>query len=385
MDHERAAHGRLAKSSFLASMSHELRTPLNAILGYAQLLKWEQGLTEKQRTGLNTIEQSGQHLLALIDEVLDLSRIEAGKLELRPAPLELAPFVRAIADIIRVRLELKGLQFDCETSDLPAVVLADEKQLRQILLNLLGNAAKFTDRGQVKLRLTAQPDRGAGVATVRFAVEDTGIGIKPEQLKGLFHPFEQLADPSRRRGGSGLGLAISRQLVRLMGSDIEVASEPGQGSRFWFDLRLPIAQPAPTQQRPRLFTGYEGPRKKILIVDDIIENRQVLAGLLRPLDFVLFEAEDGRQGLERALALNPDAVLMDNVMPVMDGLEATRQMRQVAALREVPIIAISASAGRKDEEAAYAAGANAFLSKPFRTDDLLALLERHLGVRFVER
>ncbi|HEU0200051.1 MAG TPA: response regulator [Burkholderiaceae bacterium] len=380
---ERAEAANLAKSAFLASMSHELRTPLNAILGYAQLLKWDPSLSERQRAGLNTIEQSGQHLLALIDEVLDLSKIEAGKVELRPTPLDLASFVRGIADIIRVRAEQKGLQFIWETTSLPALVLADEKQLRQVLLNLLGNATKFTDHGHVSLRVTTLATTEHEVV-VRFEVQDTGIGMEPEQLQSLFQPFQQVGDPRRRRGGSGLGLAISRQLVRLMGSDIQVKSEQSGGSQFRFDIRLALAQKrAAPDMNDQMVIGYEGPAKKVLIVDDVPQNRQLLIEMLRPLGFETAEARNGQEGVERALALMPDIILMDNVMPVMDGLQATRELRQLPALKDIPVIAISASASRADEEAAFAAGASGFLAKPFRATHLFALLQRQLGGRFI--
>jgi len=240
---DQAAEASRAKSEFLASMSHELRTPLNAILGYAQILQWDQHLSERQTTGLTTIEQAGQHLLALIDEILDLSKIEAGRLELHMSPVELAPFLQGIGNIIRVRVEQKGVHFVHRTGELPVTVLADERRLRQVLLNLLGNAAKFTDQGEVSLHAQALVVSD-GSARLRFEVRDSGIGIKAEDQRTLLQPFQQVGDLQRRRGGTGLGLAISRQLVRHMGGDIQVDSEPGRGSRFWFELVLPTVQAA---------------------------------------------------------------------------------------------------------------------------------------------
>jgi signal transduction histidine kinase/ActR/RegA family two-component response regulator len=381
---DQANEASRAKSEFLANMSHELRTPLNAILGYAQILQWEASMGNKQLAGLATIEKSGQHLLTLIDDILDLSKIEAGKRELQLAPLALGPFLRGIVDIIQVRTEQKHLVFVYESNELPASVDADEKQLRQVLLNLLGNATKFTDQGEVSLRvkLLSGADQ---VARLRFEVRDSGIGIGEADMKTLFQPFRQVGDIERRRGGTGLGLAISRQLVRLMGSDIEVTSTPGQGSVFAFELRLPLAEAQASLPADRIALGYDGERKKVLVVDDVAENRALLIDMLRPLGFLTFEAHNGREGVERAQALLPDLILMDNVMPVMNGLEATRLLRATPALKDVPVLAISASASQADREMAVDAGATDFVSKPFRAAQLLALFERHLGIRFHTR
>ena len=381
---DQAAEASRAKSAFLANMSHELRTPLNGILGYAQILQWEPNLSRKQQGGLATIEKSGQHLLALIDDILDLSKIEAGRLELHPAPLALAPFLQGIVDIVRVRAEQKGLAFVFDAGELPTHVLADEKQLRQVLLNLCGNATKFTDSGQVSLRVESVPG-GDGAVRLRFEVKDSGVGMTSDDLAKLFQPFHQVGDVQRRRGGTGLGLAISRQLVRLMGGDIEVQSTPGQGSRFWFELGLPRVQASEPAAPERVATGYDGVRKKVLVVDDVAENRMLLVDMLRPLGFLTFEAANGKEGLERAQELMPDLIVMDNVMPVMSGLESTRRLRELPAFKQVPVIAISASASQDDRANAVAAGATDFVTKPFRATQLLGLLERHLKIRFHTR
>jgi signal transduction histidine kinase/ActR/RegA family two-component response regulator len=384
---DQAAEASRAKSAFLANMSHELRTPLNGILGYAQILQWEQTLTPKQRNGLATIEHSGQHLLTLIDDILDLSKIEAGKLELRPAPLDLAPFLQGIVDIVRVRAEQKKLHFVFEAGELRDTVVADAKQLRQVLLNLLGNAVKFTDAGEVSLRVDAASADGAAKVRLRFAVQDSGLGISSDDLKALFQPFQQVGDADRQRGGTGLGLVISRELVRAMGGDITVDSEPGRGSCFRFELELARVEPHATPPDPgeRVVTGYDGVRKKVLVVDDVAENRSLLIDMLRPLGFLVFEAQDGREGLERAQAIGPDVILMDNVMPVMNGLEATRRLREIPALKDVPVLTISASATQDDRDQARAAGATDFVTKPFRAAQLLGLMEQHLGIRFKHR
>ncbi|WP_161974683.1 ATP-binding protein [Piscinibacter terrae] len=381
---DHAAEASRAKSEFLASMSHELRTPLNAVLGYAQLLQWEPGLSPRQATGLSTIEKSGQHLLTLIDDILDLAKIEAGKLELNVAPLELQPFLQGIGDIIRVRTQQKGVGFAIDATHLPATVVADEKQLRQVLLNLLGNAAKFTDQGSVRLKVQCVSQEESA-AVLHFEVIDSGVGVSADDMKTLFRPFQQVGAMERRRGGTGLGLAISRQLVRLMGGDIGVESDLGHGSRFWFELRLPLARKQAAIIADRIATGYEGERKSVLVVDDVEENRALLVDMLRPLGFLTYEAHNGHEGVERALVLRPDMIFMDNVMPVMSGLDATRRLRGMPDFQNVPVIAISASASKADKDKAVEAGATDFLPKPFRAAQLLSLLERHLGIRFTMR
>jgi PAS domain S-box-containing protein len=358
-----------AKSEFLARMSHELRTPLTGILGYAEILRGDRTLTERQLHGVGVIRQSGEHLLTLINDILDFARIEAGKLEVSATEIPLARFLRVIADIIGVRAEEKQLAFSCDVApDLPAGVLADERRLRQVLLNLLANAVKFTDRGEVSLRVGFSPAR-----RLRFEVRDTGIGISEGRWETIFQPFEQAGDMLQRVGGSGLGLAISRQLVRLMGSDIEMESRLGEGSAFWFELDLPVVQArtAEVMAEP-VITGYEGPRRKVLVVDDVAANRMVLGDLLGPLGFEMTEAASGREGLEKAESLRPDLILMDSVMPQTDGPEATRRLRLLHGLGKVPIIAISANASGSNEAMALAAGADAFLSKPIDLSRLLA-------------
>jgi signal transduction histidine kinase/DNA-binding NarL/FixJ family response regulator len=368
---DRADVANRAKSSFLAAMSHELRTPLNAVLGYAQILQRDQNLSERQVLGLSTIQSSGQHLLTLINDILDLSKVEAGKLELSPGTVHLADFLAVITDIIRVKAEKKSLLFQFETAtDLPTAVTADEKRLRQVLLNLLSNAVKFTDRGQVTLRVSQQ-GRSNGEASLRFEVIDNGVGIAPEQLGAIFQPFEQVGEQSRRAGGTGLGLPISRQLVRMMDSEIQVESSPGQGSRFWFELRLPLAEALRENPAQHAVTGYDGPRRTVLVVDDVVANRALAMDLLGPLGFELLEAENGEVALRLAKSTVPDLILMDMVMPVLDGLETTRRARALPALQAVPILMVSASATAEDQVDALAAGANAFITKPIDQQELL--------------
>lgn len=365
---------RLARvrSEFLAQMSHELRTPLNGILGYTQIMRRDKTLNDQQRAKLTVIQQSGEHLLTLINDTLDLAKIEAGKLELYPVDIPITRFLNTIAEMVRVKAEQKNIAFICEAApDLPAVIHADEGRLRQTLLNLLANALKFTERGQVQLQV-----RNAAPSRLRFEVRDTGVGIPADRLEAIFHPFEQAGEALHRIGGTGLGLSISRQYVRLMGGEIQVASRVGEGSTFWFELELSAAaaDSAAGDEVPaaeRLIAGYEGERKTVLVVDDIAENRAVAIDMLTQIGFVMAEAANGRDALDQAQAIRPDLILMDIVMPEMDGIESTRRLRQLPSLKEVPIIAISASASAEQEERYLAAGMNAFLPKPIEFSRLL--------------
>jgi len=386
---ERAEVANRAKSAFLASMSHELRTPLNAILGYTQILRRDKSLTAPQQTGISTIQQGGQHLLALINDVLDLSRVEAGKMEFHPKPVRLGGLLMVVADIMRVRAEQKRLHFELELSgDLPPAVSVDETRLRQVLLNLLGNALKFTDRGTVRLRvspLPAAPGQGGDVARLRFEVIDNGIGIAADQQELIFRPFEQAGDASRRAGGTGLGLAISRQLVQLMGGTLQVESAPGQGSRFWFDVPLPIADvPGAKIGGEHIASGYLGPRKTILVVDDVATNRALLRDLLGPLGFHMLEAENGMSALMQTQALRPDMVLLDMVMPGMDGIETMRRLHADARTADTPVLIISASSTPEEEERSLEVGAKAFLVKPVSEQDLLREIGAHLNLEWTE-
>ena len=363
-----------AKSLFLAKMSHELRTPLNAVLGYAQLLRRDAGLNERQALSLATIHSSGEHLLMLINDMLDLSKIEAGKLDLYPEDVQLAPFLRVIADTIRVKTEEKGLAFAFQTSGaLPPAVHCDEKRLRQVLLNLLDNAVKFTDTGQVALRVLEQRAEPPppGMVRIRFEVEDSGVGIAGDDVETSFQPFEQVGDLRRRAGGTGLGLAISRQLVQLMNSQLHLRSVVGRGSCFWFDLVLASAEvKAQPASGANDVIGYRGPPKRVLVIDDTLENRALVTDFLSPLGFEVFEAENGRIGLLKAQAVQPDLILMDTVMPELDGWETTRQLRRKPGFAAVPIISVSAVASSSDQARSLEAGADAYLPKPIDFDAL---------------
>ncbi len=381
---EAAESANRAKSEFLANMSHELRTPLNGILGFAQILKGDANLSEDQRSGLDVIHRSGEHLLTLINDILDLSKIEAQKLELIPTTFHFPEFLKTIVEIIKVRADQAGLSFRYEFPDsLPTEVEGDEKRLRQVLLNLLGNAVKFTDAGQVTLSITGD-DTTDVPPTLRFHIEDTGIGIAPQHLKDILLPFQQVAAPNRQVEGTGLGLTITNKLVTLMGGTLDVQSTQGQGSCFWFTIPLPpIAQRAPAKTRDlRRIIGVKHGQKRVLIIDDKWENRSVLAHMLKHKGLTIDEASNGQEGLEMATRHRPDIIFMDLVMPVMDGFAATRALRAMPEFTNTVIIALSASVFDHSRQESLNVGCNEFLSKPIREPELLQALETHAGIEW---
>ena len=388
-EREAANAANTAKSEFLSNMSHELRTPLNGILGYAQILIRDKTLTAVQKDGLNIIQQSGSHLLTLINDILDLAKVEAGRLDLVPGNVHFRSFLDGIAGIIRMRAEQKNLLFELQTpTPLPDGVVADEKRLRQVLLNLLGNAVKFTKAGKVLLRVSALRSRqqeAQHVDLIRFEVIDTGVGMTPESVGKLFKPFEQVGDAQSRAEGTGLGLAISRRLVQLMGGDIEIKSELGHGTTFWFEIELPgaaVELREVQQRREQEVTGYAGPRRKILVADDKLSNRLVMVHLLEPLGFEIELAEDGQQLVDKAQAFRPDAILTDLIMPNLTGFEAAQQIRQMPDARNTVIIAVSASVFEMDKEKSKIAGCDDFLSKPVVASQLFDMLGTHLRLEW---
>ena len=406
-----------AKSEFLANMSHELRTPLNGVLGYAQILKTDKTLNPDHQESLSNIQQCGQHLLMLINDVLDLSKIEARKMELYPAELNFTNFIKNIANLFQMRAAQKGIVFSYEqVSSLPNYVYVDEKRLRQVIINLLSNAVKFTNSGGVTfkvgyvgteawkqgrencefsilseelkqnyLRFSHSALVAKHTLKIRFQFEDTGIGIEQNKLEEIFFPFHQVAGNTFVEG-TGLGLSISRKLAKMMGSEIHVKSTLGQGSIFWLDLefaapkRYSKVDPLP---KKRWVVGFVGNKRKVLIVDDYQINRDLLRRLLVRLGFEVAEAENGQECLCKAVEFQPDVILMDLLMPVMDGLETARRVRQLPELKDVVLIALSASVFENTQQESLNAGYNHFLPKPIEANQFLEQLRVHLGLEWI--
>ncbi|NET09971.1 MAG: response regulator [Symploca sp. SIO2B6] len=427
---EAAEAANHAKSEFLANMSHELRTPLNGILGFAQILQLDTTATPKQKHGLSIIEQSGKHLLTLINDVLDISKIEARKLDLFPSPVHLPSFLQGIVEIIRIRADQKGLKLLYQpTANLPEGTEVDEQRLRQVLINLLGNAVKFTDTGSITFKISTllpteadnvlkdttspaktsnhsepvtdpsepppnHPERclnspdetpSQSQCILRFDIIDTGVGMAPELVDTIFNPFEQVGEAKRKTEGTGLGLAISQRIVNLMGSQIEVQSTLGEGSRFSFTVEVPVAmewRQTIQSSNGNSIIGYTGERKTILIVDDRWENRSVLVNLLEPLGFTLVEAANGKEGLAKAIEHLPDLIITDLAMPEMDGYEFITAVRQDKTLKDIKMLVSSASVSSGDRQTSIDAGANDFLPKPVSSEELFQQLEKILQLNW---
>ncbi len=391
---EKADAANLAKSAFLASMNHELRTPMNAILGFSQLLSRDPGLSPEHQKHLSIIRRSGGHLLTLINDVLDMSKIEAGRTTLNENSFDLHRLLDDLEDMLGLRAKKKGLSLLVEHgSDVPQYVRSDETKLRQILINLIGNAIKFTDQGGVTMRIRKNPilSEVPEVCSLCFEIEDTGPGIAPEETDRLFEAFAQTKTGRQAQEGTGLGLAISRRFVKLMGGDISARSQVGKGTAFFFDIRAHAADAADAENpaASRQFIGTEPghPRHKILITDDNSDNRRLLFKLLEPFGFELREAANGQEAIDVWQKWLPDLIWMDIRMPVMDGYEAVRNIREME--KKDPkrprslIIAQTASTYEEERALVSEAGCDDFLRKPFRESDIFELMHRHMGVRFI--
>ncbi|WP_196514213.1 hybrid sensor histidine kinase/response regulator [Nostoc sp. WHI] len=389
---EVADSANIAKSEFLANMSHELRTPLNGILGYAQILQGSKNLSDKQQKGISVISQCGSHLLTLINDILDISKIEAQKIELYPTNFYFPSFLQGVAEICRIKAEEKNIEFVYEANEhLPLGIQADEKRLRQILINLLGNAIKFTDKGLVKFVVKVEKVRSSekgepSIYRIRFQVEDTGVGMSNEELEKIFLPFEQVGDIKKQSEGTGLGLTISQKIVALMDSTLKVQSQLDKGSIFWFDVEL--SEAVDWLEKSIAFSqgtilGFQGKKRKILIVDDRWENRSVVINLLEPLGFEVLECADGQEALAKAGDCIPDLIITDISMPVMDGFELIQHLRNSPDLKYMKIIVSSASVYKTDIQKSLDAGGDDFLAKPVEAVELLAKLQKYLNLEWI--
>jgi PAS domain S-box-containing protein len=387
-----------AKSAFLAKMSHELRTPMNAVLGFSELMVNDPNLTTGQRENLGIIRRSGGHLLALINDVLDFSKIEAGKANVVLKTFDLHRMLRSLEEMFSLRAKHKGLTVNVDlASDIPRYIRADEGKLRQVLINLLSNAVKFVEEGTVTMSVsehkgTKMDGPEADVADPRstvlhFEIEDTGVGIAPDELERVFEAFEQTRSGHQSKQGTGLGLPISREYVQMMGGELKVTSEVGVGSCFSFDIPVDVMEADEIEERhiARHVVGLAPgqPTYKLLLVDDMRVSRMLLVKLLRPLGFDVREAADGREALEVWQAWRPDFIFMDLRMPEMNGREATRRIRAQSDDREVVIVALTAMVFEEEREAILAAGCDDIIHKPILTDAIFSTLEEYLGVEFV--
>ena len=376
-----------AKSVFLANMSHEIRTPMNAILGFSQLMLRDQDLTPRQCQYLGTINRSGEHLLALINDILEMSKIEAGRTTLNPSTFDLPVLLKDLEMMFRVRTDEKKLSFSVETiGDVPQFIVTDINKLRQVFINVLGNAVKFTEQGGIGLRVRADREGVMG-PRLRVEVEDTGPGISPDDQDKLFRHFEQTKTGQQAGTGTGLGLAISREFVRLMGGDITVSSQVGKGSIFVIHLPLKEgeAQAVQAKDNPRHVVRLQPGQTtcRVLIADDIEDNRQLLAQLLAPVGFEIRLATNGAEAVQEFEEWRPHLILMDFRMPVMDGHEAIRRIRAAAGGEDTKIIAVTASAMDDNRQELMEIGADDFIGKPFRETELFQKIHAHIGVEYL--
>jgi signal transduction histidine kinase/CHASE2 domain-containing sensor protein/FixJ family two-component response regulator len=390
----RSADASRAKSEFLANMSHELRTPLNAILGFTELMSHDPYLNQEHQEFLNIINSSGQHLLALINDVLEMSKIEAGRAKLHESSFDLYHLLDSLEEMMRGKATTKQLTlvFD-RPADIPQYLTTDAGKLRQVLLNLLDNAIKFTQQGKVTLRVRVEKnlaDSSAKPCILHFEVEDSGSGIAPEEIENLFQPFVQTATGQKSHEGTGLGLTISQKFINLMGGDIQVDSIVNQGSRFTFNIQAGCTAidrvDSPLKTRRVIALAPNQAVRRVLIVDDRWENSQFLVRLLMPLGFAIREASNGQEGIAEWVNWQPHLILMDMRMPVLDGYEATRQIRQAEDKqnnRACKIIALSASVFEDTQSAVAAAGCDDFIRKPVREETLLDKLAEHLKIDYV--
>ena len=376
-----------AKSEFMANMSHELRTPLNGILGYTQIIQNSPNLSKKEQRGIEIIHRCGKHLLTLINDILDFTKIEAHQIKLHPSDFHFPSFLQGIVEICRVKTEQKGLNFIYLTPEnLPSGIHIDKRRLRQVLINLLSNAIKFTEKGCVTLQVEVLEIKKQSISeTVRllFHIEDTGVGMKPEVIDKIFLPFEQLGTTKNKSEGTGLGLALSQKIIEMMNSTILVKSELDMGSVFQFEIECPIADDwteTSSITRTGRIVGYIGDKKQILIVDDRWENRSLLINLLSSIGFDLIEAENGQDGLEKAMKYKPDIIIADIKMPIMNGWKMLHEIRKLDELKNTLFVFCSVMTSDNNNRKAIQAGANYFLNKPVKSKELYRVLAKQLNI-----
>lgn len=383
---EQAESANQSKSTFLANMSHELRTPLNVILGYAHILQNDSEMNYSQKEKLKTIERSGKHLLEQISDILDVAKIEAGKIELFPVPVDIKRHISYICHYFSAQASIKGLDLTCRVDEkINSVVLVDERRLQQVLLNLIGNAVHFTSKGEVTVDVRDCVLGGASSVQeycLRFAVEDTGIGISKKNMVEIFQPFVQVNQGGKLNQGTGLGLNIASQLVKIMGGEIKVKSTVNKGSCFWFDLTLPVSESGEEKiiKSAGIPIGYHGQKQKILVVDDVKENRDVMRDMLSGLGFGVVTASGGLDSVIMAKDMEPDLILMDLLMHGMNGYESLTTLRNIPECLSVPVVAMSASIS--EEQPALKAGFDSFLPKPIAQELLTSILGQLLNLEW---
>jgi len=403
---ESAETANQAKSTFLANMSHELRTPLNAILGFAQIMARNPNMPPEEQENLGIIQRNGDHLLTLINQVLDLSKIEVGRITLNEKKFDLLRLLDDLNDMFSLKARTKGLQLVLDRAvDVPRCVCTDEVKLRQVLINLLNNAMKFTEVGGVTLRIATCEMRNeptpvpsqegtSKIQNLKFEIGDTGPGIAPEEMDNLFEAFVQTETGRQAQEGTGLGLSLSRKFVQLMGGDITAKSELGHGTTFMFDIQVGVVDTKECDKKwsTRHVIALEPgqPRYRLLIADDKPDNRKVLVKFLSPFDFECREASNGREAIEIWEQWKPHLIWMDMHMPVLDGYEATKRitheelrMKDEGLERKTIIIAVTASSFEEERAVVLSAGCDDFLRKPFKEAEIFEMLSQHLGVRFV--
>ena len=374
-----------AKSRFLSHMSHEIRTPLNAILGFSQLLQYDLELTASQKQRVKTINRSGEHLLALLNDILELSKIEAGALTLTPTSFDFREFLQDIVSIFHTRAQAKNLTLNTHGFELvPRYLVADEQKLRQILVNLLGNAVKYTVTGDICLRVSVEKKESEKSSRLVILVEDSGLGIAAEEMNYLFTPFEQTSAGRNTGTGTGLGLAISRQFARLMGGDVTVTSEVDKGSVFRLEIPVKEGTGAVKEDiRQVLRLEPDQPSFRILVAEDDDDSRLLIVQMLGDTGFEVFEASNGQEAVEVFSRIQPQLILMDNWMPVIRGDEAIRQIRKSAGGAAVKIITLTANASEETRQQSMDAGSDEFMGKPFRHNELFEKIRSLLGVCYV--